>query len=239
MTSNFNIEFLNEIFEVTFDSDGPVRNRVIGIIYHGFLLEVAELRMSHPNLYTDIKKKMDEESKKWWAVNKEITGIPSLDYYQAPSAKEKIIEAIKKTSLAVVFILFYLAAFCQQKNALIFSAHAEYSFHYNKPGGGFDAGYKFDHNYFGADSHIYFTKRQRNIPVEIDLHYGYNIGSFQPFVTAGFYTCGGEAVHNNEGVQGIAFGAGLSYFFEKLPLKFTTGITGNNIYSSISIVARL
>lgn len=221
MTSRFTISYCQEIFEVRFESDGPARNRAMSVIYSGFVLDVAEIRMSHPNLYAEIKKKMDEESKKWWAVQ----------------PQENITDSIKKSSLVVVFILFSLFSFAQ-KNEAIFSADLGYSFHYKKIGFGLNGGYHFDHNYLGVDTHLYFSQ-SRNIPVEVDLHYGYNIGSLQPFVTAGFYTCGGEAVHNHEGVCGIAFGAGMSYFFPRLPLKLTTGITGNNIYSSLAIVARL
>lgn len=215
-------------FKVIFEAVSPQRNLLKDVILDGFHLDVVDLQRTHPLLYGAIKNNMQLHSEVYWkAADKQTTDVPD-------SAKEKI---LKKALLAICFLLFSLFSF-SQKNEVVFSAHAEYSFHYTKPGFGFDAGYHFGHHYAGADSHLYFS-RQRNIPVEVDLHYGYNIGSLQPFVTAGFYTCGGEAVHNKEGVSGIAFGAGMSYTFQRLPLRLTTGITGNNIYSSLAIVARL
>lgn len=136
--------------------------------------------------------------------------------------------------LCAAMILLIATAFAQPS----FGFHLEYSAKYHKTGGGFDGGYRFGNNYFGADTHIYFTN-QRNVPVEVGLHYGYNIGSFQPFITTGYYTCGGEAVREKEGIQGFNVGGGISYKLRNSPLKFTTGTTGNNIYLSVGLIKEL
>lgn len=227
-----------KFFKIIFEAISPKRTLLKDVIIEGgFHLDTVDLQRTHPLLYNRINVAMRDVADRYWqiAADKEIDEIPTLAYQD--SKKKKILESIKKASLVVLFICCSFFSF-SQRNEAVFSAHAEYSFHYNLPGYGFDAGYHFDHNYVGFDSHLYFTRR-RNVPVEMDLKYGYRIGYLQPFITAGFYTCGGEAAHAHEGPQGIAVGAGLDYFFNKLPLRLTAGITGNNIYSSIAIVARL
>ena len=100
-TLQFDLTADLKLFTIVFEAVSEKRNLLNDVIMDGFHLDTFDLQRTHPLLYSKIKMKMERKAKDYWdVVNQQITGIPSLDYYQAPSAKEKIIEAIKKTSLA-------------------------------------------------------------------------------------------------------------------------------------------
>lgn len=144
--------------------------------------------------------------------------------------------------LMVILLLVSTSAKSQSfdppKNFGIFGAKMEYSNTFNQLGAGFFGGYKAGNNYIGADTHIFF-KRARNVPVIANLEYGYSIGQLQPFIIGGFYTCGGEAVKENEGKQGFLYGGGISYLPDYLPIKIQLGYINENSYLSIGYYKNL
>jgi hypothetical protein len=129
-------------------------------------------------------------------------------------------------------IIWAVSAKCQSEDFGIFGAKIEYSPTFNKPGTGFFGGYKTGNNYIGADTHIYFG-HLRDVPVIVNIEYGYSIGEFQPFISVGYYTTGGEAIKENEGKQGFLYGGGISYLPVKIPIKIQVGLNSVNTFFSI------
>lgn len=154
-------------------------------------------------------------------------------------------EQIKLRQIAITLFLFCtlisfksFAQFEQPRDFGMFGTKLEYSPTFYKPGLGFFGGYKSGNNYIGADTHFYFG-HLRNVPVIVNLEYGYSIGQIQPFIVGGFYTCGGEAVKENEGKQGLLYGGGISYYPAYLPVKIQAEITTENSYLSIGFYKNL
>jgi len=130
----------------------------------------------------------------------------------------------KSRFLALLFFI-PVAGFSQQVGF-----HFDYADRYHL-GAGIEGGvFKCD-SYFGANTQIYFS-RQRNYVVTMDAKYGYRIGDVIPFVCAGYYTSGGEAVKAGEGISGIELGGGISYQFRDSPLKISLQLT--NVSNNIS-----
>lgn len=130
----------------------------------------------------------------------------------------------------LILIICAFAAFSASSQPVV-AMHIDYSLKYHS-GGGIDAGYNLNRSYVGVNTAIHFT-RQRDVPVYVNLQYGYTIGKLMPFASYGYYTAGGEAVHNHEGAQGFAMGGGLSYF-PTPQLKISTGIIGSNVFFSLA-----
>ena len=137
---------------------------------------------------------------------------------------------MKKLILSAIILLTLTT--CKAQG--IIGAQIEYSATYKQPGAGIFGGYQFGNSYAGIDTHFYMG-RVRKIPSTINLEYGYTIGKFQPFISCGFYTCGGEAQREGEGVQGFEYGGGINYNISN-HLKIGAAITQTNSLITIKIL---
>lgn len=116
----------------------------------------------------------------------------------------------------------------------VFGVQAGYSKY--KTGAGFFTGTNLGNSYVGINTHVRFT-RTRNIPVGVNLEYGYSVGRLQPFIMAGYETTGGEAVKMREGKQGMIYGGGISYLINQF--KIQAGILNNNEFISVGYFKNL
>ena len=137
---------------------------------------------------------------------------------------------MKKLILSAIIILTISTC----KAQCIIGASLEYSTTYKQPGAGIFGGYQFGNSYAGIDTHFYMG-RVRKIPSTINFEYGYTIGKFQPFISYGFYTCGGEAQREGEGAQGFEYGVGINYNIGE-HIKVGASITQTNSFISIKIL---
>lgn len=99
---------------VEFESDSPDRNRLMKVVIKvdNLHLDVAELRLSHPRIYAEIKKMMIQESILEWSRDETFEEeIPTLAYQQ--SVVERLVDHIKKAAISIVFLLLVQSSFAQ------------------------------------------------------------------------------------------------------------------------------
>lgn len=135
----------------------------------------------------------------------------------------------------LLFVLNMKIAHAQEEKPThygIFGTKIEYQSKYKAPGGIFFGGYRFNNHYIGLETHLAIGNN-RSTPQGISGIYGYNIGSFQPYISYGFYTCGGEAIKEGEGTQGFNGGFGLSYFPQSIGFRFSIGLDGLESISNL------
>lgn len=227
MTLTFDFYDNLKFFKVEFETESIQRNRIMSIQLDGFSLDIPDFIDMHHDLYIRIMYEVKSQSQTFWnTVNGEITGIPTLDYQPKPTMATKAIDAVIKYSMPVIFLLFSSYLFAQPSSFIVFGAQAGYAAKYHSAVGGFFGGYKFSNNYVGLNANIPFTS-ERSVPTATaGIEYGYGIGSFVPYVSGQYYSCGKEAISEGEGTQGFEFGAGISYCPEWVPLKFSVGLKG-------------
>lgn len=226
VTLHFDFYDSLKFFKIEFETESRQRNRIMSIELEGFNLDVCDLVTMHYDLYRKISSQMQEESKKYWdgqPVNDEITGIPTLDYQ------------LKRLFMPVIFFLFSSCLFAQEAptSFVVFGAQAGYAAKYHSAVGGFFGGYRLNNNYIGLNANIPFTNKRSVPTARAGIVYGYNIGQIQPYISGGYYSCGKEAISEGEGTAGFDFGAGISYYPESLPIKFSVGLNGLDKLSQV------
>lgn len=110
-------------------------------------------------------------------------------------------------------------------NYTVFGVETGYNFNVNRPIIGAKLGYRYE-NVFVSASMMITTTFNAAAPFVFPMSVGYNIGSFQPFLSYSAQIIGKEAASRLK-EEGIIFkdgwrpGAGITYFMKSIPLSFT------------------
>lgn len=62
----FQIEYADKYFQVSFESESPDRNMLMNVSHDGFSLDTVDIRPEHPELYRVIKNQMHKEAMEYW-----------------------------------------------------------------------------------------------------------------------------------------------------------------------------
>lgn len=155
-----------------------------------------------------------------------------------------------KTKL-IALILIFLSSYTtkaqniyeDKTNYVVMGFHAGYDFKISSPIAGLQVGYKLGNVFTSLNTLIPVTSNALS-PKMIIANCGYNIGSFQPFVSYGYHFIGKvtEAYfrHTVDAyTSGFHFGLGVSYYPVNLPLQFSIQKQGKEIISSLTLYKAL
>lgn len=127
----------------------------------------------------------------------------------------------------------------KKTNYAVFSADLGYTTNIKDMTGGLHLGYRFK-NVFVSSGMIIRIGQNAVAPLIFPFNLGYNIGSFQPFISYSYESIGREAETRfkgtpNEFRNGFRPGAGLSYYFKTMPISLTAQRLGKQNNISIGI----
>lgn len=203
-----------EWFTVQFETDSIERNRLMAVRYNGFLLDTAELPHTHPTYYKEIKKEMCKAAETYWnslneasekPANKEITGIPTLDYQGVLNNQMNMIT--KALGLAILLLTSF-SSFCQP--ILDFGMGAAKVISAAKddnniiPVGKISAGYQFDNNLVAEAVLQPSITRIVNAPCYLGAKAGYNFHGLVPSIGALYNYRNADDVSMNRWEMGCA-----------------------------------
>lgn len=112
----------------------------------------------------------------------------------------------------------------------VFGANVGFNFKIDRPNAAINLGYRF-YNIYASANMIVTTSFNATNPIVFPFTLGYNIGSFQPFISDSYETVGAEAQQRfqdspNAFKNGFKPGFGLTYYFINFPLSITAQRTG-------------
>ena len=220
---NFEMLYCNKTFIVEYETESRVRNRMMDVRYEGFPLDIPLLRQSHPLLYGQLKAAMVNNSDTYWTDKQE--SLPPV-----VKAMNNILHAAFPTlvSLLLIFASFSTKAQGSDLDKQTFALaqfNAGYSIQAKAPTFGVGFGVRTGNVYLSFDDLIAIS-RNALIPKIFKINAGYNIGSFQPFISCGYQTIGAEAEAYfkdtpDQFLNGFRLGYGVSYYFKQFPLCIT------------------
>jgi hypothetical protein len=121
-------------------------------------------------------------------------------------------------------------------NYAVFGCNVGYNAKVERPEAGAQLGYRLK-NFYLSSNMIVTTSFNALSPVLFPFNLGYNIGSFQPFISYGYHLIGKEAETrfkgNPDAISAWKPGFGLSFYFKQFPLSITIQRQGKINIASI------
>jgi hypothetical protein len=192
-----------EWFTIEFESDSIERNRMMSVKYNGFLLDTAELPLTHPTYYKAMKEEMNKTAEAHWnslKIANEVFGVPTLDRQIIP--KNQMIATV----LTVVILL---ASFTSNAQFLDFGGGvAKVTKAAKVPGCvvpvmKISAGYQFGNIVTEGVLQPAIT-RETNAPAYLGAKLGYNLHGFIPSIGALYNYRNADDVSMNKWEVGYA-----------------------------------
>jgi hypothetical protein len=173
-----------EWFTIEFESDSIERNRMMSVKYNGFLLDTAELPLTHPTYYKAMKEEMNKTAEAHWnslKVANEVFGVPTLDRQIIP--KNQMIATVLTVIIMLASFTSHAQAFVDFGGGVAKVTKAAKVPNCVVPVMKISAGYQFGN--VVAEGILQPTiTRETNAPAYLGAKLGYNLHGFIPSIGA-------------------------------------------------------